>query len=108
MKMNIEELSAYWDKKWNDIKEDEPNPFALKLIQSYNCVDKPKLLELGCGDGRDLKLFIENGFDVYAVDIATKSIEKLKKRVQIKQIYIAKILKIWIMLIIVLILFMLI
>ena len=80
MKMNIEELSAYWDKKWNETKEDESNPFALKLIQSYNCVDKPKLLELGCGDGRDLKLFIENGFDVYAVDIATKSIEKLKKK----------------------------
>ena len=80
MKMNIEKLSAYWDKKWNVSKENEPNPFAFKLIQLYNSVDKPKLLELGCGDGRDLKLFIENGFDVSAVDIATKSIEKLKEK----------------------------
>ena len=80
MNMTNEELSAYWDKKWSEIKEEGPNPFAVKLIQLYNSREKPKLLELGCGDGRDLQLFIENGFDVSAIDIATKSIEKLKNR----------------------------
>ena len=80
MNMSNEELSAYWDKKWSEIKEEGPNPFAVKLIQLYNSREKPKLLELGCGDGRDLQLFIENGFDVSAIDIATKSIEKLKDR----------------------------
>ena len=80
MNMNLEELSAYWDKKWSEIKEEGPNPFARKLIQLYNSADKPKLLELGCGDGRDLKLFIEKGFDVSAIEIATKSVEKLKER----------------------------
>ena len=57
MNMSNEELSAYWDKKWSEIKEEGPNPFAVKLIQLYNSREKPKLLELGCGDGRDLQLF---------------------------------------------------
>ena len=77
--MNVEELSSYWDKKLAEHKENEPNPFVIKLIQLYNSRDKPKLLELGCGDGRDTKLFIDNGFEVSAIDIANKSIERLKE-----------------------------
>ena len=80
MEMTDEELSSYWDKKWEVNKENNPNPFAFKLIQLYNSIDKPKLLELGCGVGRDTKLFIDNGFEVSAIDIANKSIERLKEQ----------------------------
>lgn len=37
-----------------------------------------KVLDLGCGDGRNAIFLAENGFDVKAVDISETGIEKLK------------------------------
>ena len=77
--MNKEELSKYWDAKWSDYTEQEPNVFAKKLVEMYARSDKKDLLDLGCGDGRDTRYFIKNGFNVSCIDIASKSIEKIKQ-----------------------------
>lgn len=77
--MNKKELSKYWDAKWSDYTEQEPNAFAKKLVEMYARSDKKDLLDLGCGDGRDTRYFIKNGFNVSCIDIASKSIEKIKQ-----------------------------
>ncbi|RKX57555.1 MAG: hypothetical protein DRP29_08335 [Thermodesulfobacteriota bacterium] len=38
-----------------------------------------RILDLGCGPGRDAKYFSENGYDVVGVDISEKMISKSKK-----------------------------
>lgn len=50
-----------------------------KLIKLYLSSDKKNLLDLGCGDGRDTRYFLKNNFNVSCVDIAEKSIEKVKQ-----------------------------
>lgn len=76
--MNEEELAKYCDNKWQEYTESDPNPFAVKLTDLYGCEDKPCLLELGCGDGRDTKHFLKNGFTVSTIDIAPKCVERIK------------------------------
>ena len=77
--MNKKELSKYWDAKWSDYTESEPNPFTKKLVDMYLKTNKKDLLDLGCGDGRDTRYFIKNEFNVSCIDIASKSIEKIKQ-----------------------------
>src|ERR1044071_3810251 len=38
-----------------------------------------KILDAGCGDGRNIVWFLQNGFDVFAVDRDEASIEKVRK-----------------------------
>ena len=80
--MNTEELSHYWDEKWDHSKNKAPNPFALQLLATLKNKTNINLLELGCGDGRDTKFFIENNFNVSTVDIASKSVEEIKTKFQ--------------------------
>ena len=76
-------LAEYWDKKWTEYNECAPNPFAIKLVEFCKSKNKNikdlKILDLGCGDGRDSKYFIENNFNVSAIDIAPKSVAKIKE-----------------------------
>jgi SAM-dependent methyltransferase len=37
-----------------------------------------RILDVGCGGGRNLRWFAANGFEVFAVDTSQKSIEKLR------------------------------
>jgi len=47
-----------------------------------------KVLDLGCGDGRNAIFLAENGFDVRAVDISMAGIEKLNHLARIKDLHI--------------------
>ena len=42
--------------------------------------DKGKVLDAGCGIGRDSKYLSEDGFDVIAIDISESMLEEAKKR----------------------------
>lgn len=42
----------------------------------YNPVEK--MLDAGCGGGRNLRWFLQNDFEIYGIDINEKSIEMLK------------------------------
>ena len=37
-----------------------------------NIVDGNKLLDFGCGSGRDTKYFLSKGYYVYAIDVSTE------------------------------------
>jgi SAM-dependent methyltransferase len=39
-----------------------------------------KILDISCGDGRNLQLLINLGFDVYATEISDETVSSLKKR----------------------------
>ncbi|EKE07682.1 MAG: methyltransferase type 11 [uncultured bacterium] len=40
-----------------------------------------RILDLGCGPGRDSKIFSDRGYDVIGVDLSVKTIEKAKQNV---------------------------
>lgn len=63
----------YWGK--------EPNALAHKVsehLSPIQCADM-RLLELGCGEGRDSVFLAQYGFDVLAVDFAPAGLAKAQK-----------------------------
>jgi len=56
----------------------EPTPFCYQVIEKYPPVRHLKLLEIGCGEGRDAVFFARNGYDTAAFDIEEKGVEKAK------------------------------
>jgi len=75
------EKLGYWKKTYN-----KPNAFgtgptklalmALDIMEKHNV---KKILELGCGQGRDSIFFAEKGYDNTATDFSVEAIEFVKK-----------------------------
>ncbi len=58
----------------------EPTPIVLQTIEKYRLGRSAKMLEIGCGEGRDAKALLEKGYDLTAGDISPEAIEYCKKR----------------------------
>ncbi len=43
------------------------------LVNNINLIQKPHILDLGCGDGRNTFFLAKNGFEVLAVDCRTNT-----------------------------------
>ena len=51
-----------------------------EIIEKYKVGKTAKILEIGCGEGRDARFLLRNGFDVLATDIAPTAIAYCKKK----------------------------
>lgn len=64
----------HWNSYYNSIKApDTPSSFA-ELV-SGSLVNGAKLLEIGCGNGRDASFFMKNGHHVTALDVSQAAID---------------------------------
>jgi SAM-dependent methyltransferase len=72
----------YWAKRWEDIPADPPmtntNAYPLKYAELTINSKKGKILEAGCGAGRLLRYYKENGYDIIGMDFIETAINKLK------------------------------
>ena len=59
---------------------DVPTPIVLDVIRRYGISKKARILEIGCGEGRDSQTVLENGFDLLATDISPEAISYCKSR----------------------------
>lgn len=81
--MNID----YWKKFYCDAHNlselNKPSPFCLFVIDYLKdidcCIDTKKLVDLDCGNGRDLK-FLSNFCNSCGIDLCTSAIETLSKQ----------------------------
>jgi SAM-dependent methyltransferase len=72
-------INGAWD--WNNINEDRwvtPAPVVYPLSTRWKKENKNKILDLGCGLGRNSLYFYEQGFNVTAVDGSLSAIEKFE------------------------------
>lgn len=58
---------------------DKNSPIVLETIKKYNVLPEVDLLEIGCGEGRDSKAVLENGYHLMATDISEEAIVYCKK-----------------------------
>ncbi|MGE5635147.1 MAG: class I SAM-dependent methyltransferase [Deltaproteobacteria bacterium] len=73
-------MNKIWDKVYsNDLSffGDEPSNFALICYKEFVKHKVKRILELGCGQGRDSLFFASKGLEVYAIDSSKVAIENL-------------------------------
>jgi len=68
-KYNQEEY--YWGIK--------PSPMCLKVLELFPPDKYTRLLDIGCGEGRNAVFFARNGYQVTAFDLSKKGVEKTQK-----------------------------
>ena len=76
-------MSKIWDKVYSNDSAffgEEPSDFAQKCYSDFKRCDVKRLLELGCGQGRDTIFFASNGLDVFAVDSSKVAIENINQK----------------------------
>ncbi|MNI43359.1 Tellurite methyltransferase [compost metagenome] len=57
----------------------EPNKACYQVLQLMPPSRRLKLLDIGCGEGKDAVFFARNGYEVSAFDISDAGIEKTKR-----------------------------
>lgn len=66
----------YYDENAKDFFENTKNADMTELYNSFlkYIKDGAKLLDLGCGSGRDTKYFLDKGYDVVAIDASSEMV----------------------------------
>lgn len=59
---------------------DEPTPIVAETLQKYEISPHGKLLELGCGEGRDAFFLLRRGYDLLASDISAEAVAYCRGR----------------------------
>jgi len=75
----MNDLSNYWDRKWSQHHNQEPSLFAIKIIKEIKKRGLTSILDIACGNGKDVKYFLKNNLEVTATDIAGECVKQLKK-----------------------------
>jgi len=75
-----------YEKRYSQVYENnmlwsakENTPDVLECIKNYKINKKSKILDLGCGEGRDAICLLNGGYNVIAVDYSHTVIEKCKE-----------------------------
>lgn len=78
--MVIMDDKNYWKGAWKKSSTHVPNPFAKRAYAVMQKKHVKRVLDLGCGDGRDSLHFSQKGITVEAFDFSESGIESLKKK----------------------------
>ena len=64
------------DLRWFD---GNPSGIVLETVEKYAVEKRNRILEIGCGEGRDARFLLEKGYDVLATDVAPSAIDCCRK-----------------------------
>lgn len=53
---------------------EEPSPIVSDILEQYGIRHDHKILEIGCGEGRDAAVLLQNGYDLFATDVSEEAI----------------------------------
>ena len=59
---------------------DISTPIVMEVIEKYHITHDHRLLEIGCGEGRDSRAVLEHGYDLMATDISPEAIAYCQKQ----------------------------
>ena len=76
----------FWDSAWKDGDDSEfwktVAPEVVDLVRSQSPQDRPQVLDLGCGLGRNAMAFAQAGFHVSAVDLSSAAVSHAREWAQ--------------------------
>lgn len=77
-------MNEIWDKVYSNDSAffgENPSDFAQKCYRDFKKYDVKRILDLGCGQGRDTIFFASNGLDVHAIDSSKVAIENIYQKI---------------------------
>ena len=69
----------YWNLYYKNDLADIQKPSAFALFAASYMEPHKKIMDIGCGNGRDSMLFVRNGLNVIGVDASQTAIDKLNR-----------------------------
>ena len=75
-------MSEFWNKVYSSDDSffgDEPSSFALLCYKEFQKNDVKRIVELGCGQGRDTFFFASQGIEVYTIDSSKVAVDAVSK-----------------------------
>ena len=87
--MKKKNLVKYWDKFYGNKTNRNESTFAKFTYKIISNNKTSKILDIGCGNGRDAFYFNKKGFNVTALDISKKVIIKNSKK-KLKNLFFKK------------------
>ena len=60
--------------------QEEPTPIVSRILQAYGIPRNGRILEIGCGEGRDAFALLEKGWDLLATDVSPEAISYCAQR----------------------------
>jgi len=82
MFLGVDEVRVKWDKKWKTAKFLTHSRFAEKAYQWLKKRGFSKVVDLGCGNGRDSVYFATHGLQVLAIDWSREALKTLETEAQ--------------------------
>lgn len=86
--MNGRPYYEAYDDRYRQIHEanlqwfmDGPSPIVSQVMAQFGINPTERILEIGCGEGRDARFLLEQGFDVLATDVSAEAIRYARKQV---------------------------
>lgn len=81
MKRNNRKYYAAYDERYKtahsngvSLSSNVSTPIVMEVIDKYKINQQHRMLEIGCGEGRDSKTVLEHGFPLMATDISEEAI----------------------------------
>ena len=78
---------AAYDDRYRQVHEqqlqwssEEASPIVAETIREFSIPLQAKLLEIGCGEGRDAELLLGQGFDLLATDVSAEAVEYCRRK----------------------------
>ena len=80
---NIGREKDYWNTFYSQFNYSIPSQFCALMASEIST--KTKIIEYGCGNGRDSIFLAKNGYNIYALDLSEEAINKnIEKSKEIK------------------------
>lgn len=61
-------------------ESDQPNQSLLSVIEKHHTIFTGKIVDLGCGEGRDTLYLASQGYEVTGVDVSKSALDKARER----------------------------
>ncbi len=75
----MEDMKACWNRNWSQWEDKpEPSSFARKAAAKMKEKGVRRVLDLGCGRGRESLFFASFGFEVTAADISDEALKNIR------------------------------
>lgn len=66
-------------KRGTTWSSDKSTPLVLEIIKKYGIEKQDKILEIGCGEGRDSIAVLKEGYNLTAIDVSSEAIRYCKE-----------------------------